>query len=124
MRKVPLGIFLIILVACQKQVDYMPQINALNDRVSSLQKSRDSLAAALAQTNNNLNATNNNIAENTLFSTSYFYKVSKKINLNASLLNIFDTPFFTTTNSMSNFVNSNQFSLRTRQFTLGFTYSL
>jgi hypothetical protein len=69
-------------------------------------------------------STNNNIAENTLFSTSYFYKVSKKINLNASLLNIFDTPFFTTTNSMSNFVNSNQFSLRTRQFTLGFTYSL
>jgi uncharacterized protein (TIGR02145 family) len=61
MRKVPLGIFLIILVACQKQVDYMPQINALNDRVSSLQKSRDSISAALNQTNLNLATTNANI---------------------------------------------------------------
>ena len=57
------AIFMIALVilACQKQVDYQPQINILNSNISALQKSRDSLAAALTQTNNNLNATNNNV---------------------------------------------------------------
>jgi prefoldin subunit 5 len=62
MKKVGFIIFLMVLFACQKQVDYQPQINILNSNISALQKSRDSLAAALAQTNNNLNATNNNIA--------------------------------------------------------------
>lgn len=62
MKKLTIGILLLILIACQKQVDYMPQINALNASISSLQKSRDSLAAALAQTNTNLNTTNNNVA--------------------------------------------------------------
>jgi uncharacterized protein (TIGR02145 family) len=56
--------FIIILfnVACQKQIDYQPQINSLNNNIAALQKSRDSLAAALAQTNNSLNTTNNNVA--------------------------------------------------------------
>ena len=63
MKKSILGILLIaLLFACQKQVDYQPQINSLNSNIAALQKSRDSLAAALAQTNNNLNTTNNNVA--------------------------------------------------------------
>ena len=62
MKKSTLGILLIVLLfACQKQVDYMPQINALNASISSLQKSRDSLASALALTNANLNSTNANL---------------------------------------------------------------
>jgi uncharacterized protein (TIGR02145 family) len=56
MKKNTLGILLIVLLfACQKQIDYQPQITAL-------QKSRDSLATALSQTNLNLNSANNNIA--------------------------------------------------------------
>jgi len=62
MKKVAFIIFLMVLFACQKQVDYQPQINILTSNISALQKSRDSLAAALAQTNNNLNSTNNNVA--------------------------------------------------------------
>jgi len=54
MKKVAFIIFLMVLFACQKQVDYQPQINILNSNISALQKSRDSLAAALAQTNNNV----------------------------------------------------------------------
>ena len=58
-----MGVLLIIVIfSCQKQVDYQPQINSLNSNITALQKSRDSLAAALAQTNNNLNTTNNNVA--------------------------------------------------------------
>lgn len=64
------------------------------------------------------------INENTLFNMSFHYKPSKKLNINASLINIFDTQFFTTTNSYLNFVNVYQFSLRPRQFTLGLNYSL
>lgn len=64
------------------------------------------------------------ISSNTLFNASFYYKPSKKLYLNASMLNIFDTSFFSTTNSRVNFVNVSQFSLRQRQFTLGFTYSL
>ena len=62
--KYSIAIFMIALVilSCQKQVDYQPQINLLNSNIGALQKSRDSLAAALAQTNNNLNTTNNNFA--------------------------------------------------------------
>ena len=54
-------IIILFNVACQKQIDYQPQINSLNNNIAALQKSRDSLAAALAQTNNNLNTTNNNV---------------------------------------------------------------
>lgn len=61
---------------------------------------------------------------NTLFNTSFFYKPSKKVYLRASLINIFNTSFFTTTYSRANFVNTSQFSLRPRQFTIGLTYSL
>ena len=58
-----MGVLLMIgIFSCQKQVDYQPQINSLNSNITALQKSRDSLAAALAQTNNNLNTTNNNVA--------------------------------------------------------------
>lgn len=64
------------------------------------------------------------VAKNTLFNMSFYYKPSKKVNINASLINIFDTQFFTTTNSYFNFVNVYQFSLRPRQFTIGFNYSL
>ena len=62
MKKITLGILLVVLlIACQKQVDYMPQINALNASINALQKSRDSLATALALTNTNLNSTNANL---------------------------------------------------------------
>lgn len=64
------------------------------------------------------------IDNNTLFNTSFYYKPSKKVNLSASLLNIFDTPYFTTSNGNANFVNIYQFYLRPRQLTVGFTYSL
>jgi cell division protein FtsB len=58
-----IGVILIIgIFSCQKQVDYQPQINSLNSNITALQKSRDSLALALAQTNNNLNTTNINVA--------------------------------------------------------------
>ena len=56
-----------VILSCQKQVDYQPQINLLNSNIAALQKSRDSLAAALAQTNNNLNTTNNNVASPDLY---------------------------------------------------------
>jgi hypothetical protein len=62
MKKVVFIISLMVLFACQKQIDYQPQINILNSNISALQKSRDSLAAALAQSNNNLNTTNINVA--------------------------------------------------------------
>jgi hypothetical protein len=45
-----------------------------------------------------------------------------KVNISASLINI-DTQFFSTTNSYFNVVNVYQFSLRPRQFTIGFNYS-
>lgn len=64
------------------------------------------------------------IDKNTLFNMSLYYKPSKKVIINASLINIFDTNYFTTTNSYLNIVNVYQFSLRPRQFTLGLTYSL
>jgi hypothetical protein len=50
-----LSIIVIISISCEKQVDYMPQINAL-------QRSRDSLVNALAQTNAILENTNSNVA--------------------------------------------------------------
>lgn len=55
-------ILTILFFSCQKQIDYQPQINLLNNNLYALQKSRDSLAAALAQTNINLNQTNTNIS--------------------------------------------------------------
>jgi hypothetical protein len=61
---------------------------------------------------------------NTLFNISFFYKPSKKVNFSASLLNVFDTKYFTTTNGIANFINVYQFSLRERQLTVGVTYSL
>ncbi len=65
-----------------------------------------------------------NINKNTLFNASFYYKPTKKLNLKASILNILDTSFFSTTNSGANFINVSQFSLRPRQFSLGLTYSL
>lgn len=60
------------MISCQKQVDYTPQIqeltnrvnalqNSLNTSIAALQKSRDSLATALTQTNANLAITNSNV---------------------------------------------------------------
>jgi hypothetical protein len=63
------------------------------------------------------------IDKNTLFNMSFYYKPSKKVNISASLINIFDTQFFSTTNSYFNVVNVYQFPLRPRQFTIGFNYS-
>jgi len=63
----------------------------------------------------------NNI--NTLFNTEFYYKPSKKLFLRASLNNIFNEKFFTTTQSYSNFVSQYQFSLRPRQFTIGLNFS-
>jgi cell division protein FtsB len=65
MKKIIFLIWVVLIIgifSCQKQVDYQPQINSLNSNITALQKSRDSLAAALAQTNNNLNTTNINVA--------------------------------------------------------------
>jgi len=69
-------------------------------------------------------STNEDINNNTLFNISFFYKPSKKTYFRASLINMFNTSFFTTTNNGANFINTSQFSLRPRQFTIGFTYSL
>jgi hypothetical protein len=63
----------LIMVSCQKQVDYGPQIqtltnsvsalqSALNSSLAALQKSRDSLTTALAQTNASLTSTNVNVS--------------------------------------------------------------
>jgi prefoldin subunit 5 len=62
-----------LMVSCQKQVDYGPQIQtltnsvsalqaALNSSIASLQKSRDSLSSALTKTNANLTSTNTNVS--------------------------------------------------------------
>lgn len=67
---------------------------------------------------------NQNRNQNTLFNSSFFYKPSKKLFLRVSLLNIFNEGFFTTSTSNANFVSQSDFSLRPRQFTLGFNYSL
>lgn len=50
-----------IISSCQKQVDYAPQIAALNSNISALQKTRDSLAIALSQTNTTINSANVNL---------------------------------------------------------------
>lgn len=68
-------------------------------------------------------STSNNINNNKLFNVSFFYKLSKKAYLRTSLINIFNESFFTLTNSGVNYVNSLEFSLRPRQFNIGFTYS-
>ncbi len=60
---------------------------------------------------------------NVLFNAQFFYKPSSKMFFSAGLLNIFNTDFFTTTNSLANIVNVYQFSLRPRQFTVGWNYS-
>lgn len=65
-----------------------------------------------------------NVNRNTLFNTSFYYKPSKKLFLRASLVNIFNEDFFSTSSSGANFVNQSQFFLRPRQFTIGFNYSL
>lgn len=65
-----------------------------------------------------------NVNRNTLFNTSFYYKPSKKLFLRASLINIFNEDFFTTSSSNANFINISRFSLRPRQFTLGFNYTL
>lgn len=65
-----------------------------------------------------------NVNKNTLFNTSFFYKPSKKLFLRASLINIFNEDFFTTSSSSANYINQSQFSLRPRQFTIGLNYSL
>lgn len=67
---------------------------------------------------------NTQINTNTMFNTAFYYKPSKKIYFRANFTNIFNTRFFSTSNSSINFVNVSQFSLRPRQFTLGLTYSL
>jgi prefoldin subunit 5 len=51
----------IIISSCQKQVDYTPQIAALNGNISALQKTRDSLSAALSKTNTTINSANLNL---------------------------------------------------------------
>lgn len=50
---------LILFSACQKQVNYAPDISTLSDKLAQLQFRSDSLSAALNATNNNLNNTNN-----------------------------------------------------------------
>lgn len=71
------------------------------------------------------NTSSNGISNtNTLFDSAFYYKPSNKLVLNASLLNIFNSTFFSTSNGSLNGVNISEFSLRPRQFTLGLTYSL
>ena len=56
MKKIALFILISssFMFSCQKQIDYQPQINDINNNISALQKSRDSLANALALTNTNI----------------------------------------------------------------------
>ena len=88
MKKVGFIIVLMVLFACQKQVDYQPQISAL-------QKSRDSLATALSQTHLNLSSANNNIAA--------LSKVIDSIKIQLNLINI----QISTLNTQINSINTN-----------------
>ncbi len=67
---------------------------------------------------------NDDVNENTLFSTNFYYKPSKKLFLRASFDNIFDERFFTTLNSSANLISLSRFNLRPRQFTIGLNYTL
>lgn len=69
-------------------------------------------------------SSNDNVNQNTLFNTSFYYKPSKKLFLRASFDNIFNEGFFSTSNNGANFINQSRFSLRPRQFTVGFNYTL
>jgi hypothetical protein len=69
-------------------------------------------------------SSNDNVNQNTLFNTSFYYKPSKKLFLRASFDNIFNEDFFSTANNGANFINQSRFSLRPRQFTVGFNYTL
>lgn len=60
---------------------------------------------------------------NTLFNTSFYYQPSKKLFLRCVLNNIFNEGFYSTTFSSANSLNISRFSLRPRQFTLGFNYT-
>ncbi len=53
-NRILLFMLIVTLIACQKQVDYTPQLNDLNSNIRALQKSRDSLATALSQSNLNI----------------------------------------------------------------------
>ncbi len=61
---------------------------------------------------------------NTLFNASFHYKPNKKLFLRASLNNILNEGFFTTSQNSANFISQAQFSLRPRQFTIGLNFSL
>lgn len=61
---------------------------------------------------------------NTLFRSSFFYKPSKKIFLRASINNIFNQRFFSTSGSSANSISLSRFNLRPRQFTVGLNYTL
>ncbi len=69
-------------------------------------------------------SSNNNVNQNTLFNTSFHYKPTKKLFLRASFDNIFNEGFFSTSSNGANFINQSRFSLRPRQFTVGFNYTL
>lgn len=84
-------------------------------------KTRLSLSFESSKTTSSLSSKTN---VNSLFNMAFYYKPSKKLNVNVSILNILNTRFFSTTNSYLNFVNEYQFSLRPRQLTLGLHYSL
>ena len=72
----------------------------------------------------NINSyTSNQNNSNTLFNSSFYYKPSKKMFLRCSLNNIFNEDSYSTTFSNSNSISVSKFSLRPRQFTLGFNYT-
>jgi hypothetical protein len=93
----------------------------LNLDIYTSNTTRLSLGFESSKTKSSLSSKTN---VNSLFNMAFYYKPSKKLNVNVTLLNILNTQFFTTTNSYLNFVNEYQFSLRPRQLTLGLYYSL
>ena len=69
-------------------------------------------------------STSNVKNNNSVFNTSFYYKPSKKLFLRASLINMFNTRFFSSIFNNTNSISQAQFALRERQFTIEFNYSL
>ncbi|WP_299129210.1 TonB-dependent receptor [uncultured Winogradskyella sp.] len=69
-------------------------------------------------------SSNNSTNRNSLFNFSFFYKPNKRLFLRAQLQNIFNQDFFNSNFNSANFISESSFSLRPRQFTIGFNYTL
>lgn len=89
--------------------------------IYTTEKSRINLGYESVLTSFSKGASLNN---NEIYDLSIFYKPNKKLFLRASIINIFNTGFFSTIASNANIVSQSRFSLRPRQITVGFNYSL